>query len=112
MAIFLIGFQNATFPSDLSGTKLALAGRITEAEVEAIGGVPVRMPFGERYAALQAGMLAMAGIVGGWYGIGLFRYAIGWCGDVWLIQRRVNADGRVVWFEDARTARRRCWICH
>ena len=57
MATFLIGFENATFPSDLSGTKLALAGRITEAEVEAIGGVPVRMPFGELYTALQFGVI-------------------------------------------------------
>ena len=57
MAIFLIGFEGAAFPSDLEGYKLAIYGSITLDEVEALGATPVRMASTELYAAVQTGVI-------------------------------------------------------
>lgn len=57
MAIYVGTIIATRFPADLTGYKIALYGAVTADEIEALGGVPLRIAASELYTALQVGVV-------------------------------------------------------
>ncbi|MFE3838986.1 TRAP transporter substrate-binding protein [Pseudogemmobacter sonorensis] len=59
-------------PSDLAGLKIRVSGSVTSGVVQALGAIPVQMPAGDVYNALQTGLVD--GVIIGSSGISDFRF--------------------------------------
>ncbi|KAA9008343.1 TRAP transporter substrate-binding protein [Histidinibacterium aquaticum] len=69
--IFIMKDHEIRTPADLEGLKIRVSGSVSGDIIEELGAIPVQMPAGEMYNALQTGLID--GIVTGTSAVGDFR---------------------------------------
>ncbi|SFP18424.1 TRAP transporter substrate-binding protein [Tranquillimonas alkanivorans] len=69
--IFIMKDVDVRSPEDLEGLKIRVSGSVAGDIIEALGAIPVQMPAGEIYNALQTGLID--GVVTGTSAVGDFR---------------------------------------
>ncbi|WP_373354905.1 TRAP transporter substrate-binding protein [Pseudoroseicyclus sp. CXY001] len=69
--IFIMKDHEIRSPADVEGLKIRVSGAVAGDIIEALGGIPVQMPAGEMYNALDTGLID--GIVTGASAVGDFR---------------------------------------
>ncbi|MGZ9808871.1 TRAP transporter substrate-binding protein [Pseudoroseicyclus sp. H15] len=69
--IFIMKDHDIRTPADVEGLKIRVSGSVAADLIESLGGIPVQMPAGEMYNALDTGLID--GIVTGASAVGDFR---------------------------------------
>lgn len=69
--IFIMKDIDVRTPDDIKGLKIRVSGAAAAATIEALGGVPVQMPAGQIYNALQTGLID--GVITGASAVGDFK---------------------------------------
>ncbi|NDV02837.1 TRAP transporter substrate-binding protein [Pseudoroseicyclus tamaricis] len=69
--VFIMKDHDIRTPADVEGLKIRVSGSVAADLIETLGGIPVQMPAGEMYNALDTGLID--GIVTGASAIGDFR---------------------------------------